>query len=199
MPHPRPMLAGTRWPLLRSFLFSSPTPCATLVISGCRFTSHMMVQERCVLALPSCGERASNVYFWGLTHHCVQVPFSVENTSSLVCFSCCLEPNVAIVTAIEHGSVSSKSVSIPGTSLSPALARRYGANASAFTCTRLSWLGAWRDRPSPGKVEESLLYSRKRFIWSGSGVIVLMLWHYMRKTVLIVGQRYICLCIYMYM
>ncbi len=26
---------------------------------------------------PSCGEIVSNVYFWDLTHPCVQVPFSV--------------------------------------------------------------------------------------------------------------------------
>ncbi len=45
MPHPRPMLAGTHWPLLRSFLFSLPTPHTTLVISGCRFTSRLMVKE----------------------------------------------------------------------------------------------------------------------------------------------------------
>ncbi len=63
MPCLRPVLAGTHWFLLRSFLFSSPTPRTTLVISGCRFTSHLMVQERCVLVLPSCGETVSNVYF----------------------------------------------------------------------------------------------------------------------------------------
>ncbi len=50
MPRPQPMLAGTHWSFLRSFHFSSPTPHTTLVISGCRFTSHLMVQERCVLA-----------------------------------------------------------------------------------------------------------------------------------------------------
>ncbi len=57
MPHLRPVLAKTHWFLLRSFLFSSPTPCTTLVISSCRFTSRLMVQEQCVLALPFCGER----------------------------------------------------------------------------------------------------------------------------------------------
>ncbi len=34
---------------------------------------------------------------------------------------------------------------------SPVLARRYSAYATAFTRTRLSWLGVWRDQPSPGE------------------------------------------------
>ncbi len=83
MPRLRPVLARTHWFLLRSFLFSSPTPRATLVISGCRSTSRLMAQEQCVLALPSCEGRVLNMYGWDLTHHCVQVPFSVKNTSSL--------------------------------------------------------------------------------------------------------------------
>ena len=45
MPHPRPVLTGTHWPLLRSFLFSSHILRTTLVISGCRFTSRLLVRE----------------------------------------------------------------------------------------------------------------------------------------------------------
>ncbi len=74
MPRPRPVLARTHWFMLHSFLFSLPIPRATLVISGCRLTSRLMVQERCVLAPLPVGEVLSNVYFWDLTHHCVQVP-----------------------------------------------------------------------------------------------------------------------------
>ncbi len=77
MPRLQPVLARRHWFLLRSFLFSSPAPRATLVISGCRFTSYLMVQERCALAPPSCVEKVSNVYFWDLIHHYVQVPLSV--------------------------------------------------------------------------------------------------------------------------
>ncbi len=47
----RPVLASTHWPLLRSFLFSLPMPRTTRVIPGCRFTSGLIVLERCVLAL----------------------------------------------------------------------------------------------------------------------------------------------------
>ncbi len=77
MPHPRSVLAGTHWPFLRSFLFSSPTPHTTLVISGRRFTSRLMVQERHVLAPCPVGKTVFNVYFWGLTYRCGQVPLSV--------------------------------------------------------------------------------------------------------------------------
>ncbi len=50
MPLPRPVLTGTHWSLLRSLLFSSPTPHTTLVISGCRFTSRLLVKEQRVLS-----------------------------------------------------------------------------------------------------------------------------------------------------
>ncbi len=62
MPRLRPVLAKTHWSLLRSFSFSSPTPRATLVISSCRLTSRLIVQERRVLALLLCGERMYNMY-----------------------------------------------------------------------------------------------------------------------------------------
>ncbi len=97
-----------------------------------------MAQERCVLALPSCGERVSNVYVWDLTHRCVQVPLSVKNTSSLVCFSRHLDPTVAIVTAVELDTISHKFVSITGIPAPPVLVRRYSAHAMACTRTRLS-------------------------------------------------------------
>ena len=80
---------------------------------------------------------------------------------------------------------------------SPVLARRYSAYATAFTRTRLSWLGVWRDQPSPGRVEESLLYSRKQFLWSGSSVIVLMPRHLHAQDCLNCGPEInICTCIY---
>ncbi len=83
MPRPRPVLARTHWFLLRSLLFSSPTPRATRVIPSGSFTSRLMVQERRVLAPPSCGEKVSNVYL------CSSLTFSLTYKFSC-CFSCCL-------------------------------------------------------------------------------------------------------------
>ena len=60
MPCPRPVLTGTHWSLLRYFLFNSPTPRTTLVISGCRFPPRLLVKERCVLAP---GPRGDSSYY----------------------------------------------------------------------------------------------------------------------------------------
>ncbi len=80
---------------------------------------------------------------------------------------------------------------------SPVLARRYSVYATAFIRTRLSWLGVWRDRPSPGKVEGSLLYSRKQFLWSWSSVVVLMPRHLHAQYCPDCGPEInICTCIY---
>ena len=80
---------------------------------------------------------------------------------------------------------------------SPVLARRYSVSATAFTRTRLSWLGGWRDRPSPGRVEGSLLHSRKQFLWFWSSVIVLMPRHLHAQDCLDCGPEInICTCIY---
>ncbi len=137
MPRLRSVLARAHWFLLRSFLFSSPTPRATLVTSGCRFTSPLMVQERCALALPSCGERVSTMYFWILTHHCVQVPLLVKNTNCC-CSSCCLDPAVVTVTAVELEGVSYKFVSILGTLLLPGSGQALSCSGYSITCARLA-------------------------------------------------------------
>ncbi len=52
MPRPQPMITGTHWLLLRYFLFSSPTPCATLVISGCWFIRLVMRELTCPRSSP---------------------------------------------------------------------------------------------------------------------------------------------------
>ncbi len=45
MPRLPPIITGTYWSLLCSFHFSSPTPRTTVVISGFRFTSRLVVTE----------------------------------------------------------------------------------------------------------------------------------------------------------
>ena len=81
MPRLRPVLAGTHWSLLRSFLFSSPTPHTTLVISGCRFTSRPFGEkEQCVL-IPGPRRDSSYYVFLGFDLPLWSVPFSVKNIS----------------------------------------------------------------------------------------------------------------------
>ena len=70
------------------------------------------------------------------------------------CSSRCLDPALAIVMAIELDSISCKLFLFQGRS-PPGLARRYGAHASAFTRTRLSWPGTRKDLSFPGRVVES--------------------------------------------
>ncbi len=87
---------------------------------------------------PSLWGENVHVYVWDLTHHCVQVPLSVKNTSSLVCFSRSLDPAVAIVTVVELDSVGCKFVFIPEDKVSPVLIGCYRAHASGITRARLS-------------------------------------------------------------
>ncbi len=77
MPRPRPMLAGTHWSLLRSFLFQ--------FAYSTHNTRYLWLQvyissggERAMYPRSlSCGETVFNAYFWDLTYHCSQVPLSV--------------------------------------------------------------------------------------------------------------------------
>ncbi len=76
------------------------------------------------------------------------------------CSSRCLDPGLAIVTAVELDSISYKLFLFQGRS-PPVLVRRCGAHAAAFTRTRLSWTVAWKDLSFPGQVVESLFYFRE--------------------------------------
>ena len=142
MPRLRPVLARTHWFLLHSFLFSSPTPHTTLVISGCRFTSRLLVKERRVLAhCPR--ETVFNVYFWDFLTIVVSPIFSLIYIF-LVCFSRCL-----------------------------------GSGCGHCHNCR-TWIAL---------VISLFLFQGTRPLWFWSDVIVLMLRHYMHKTVLTGSRR----------
>ena len=103
------------------------------------------------------------------------------------CSSRCLDPALAIVTAVELDSISCKFVSIPENMVSLVLVGRYGAHAS--TSHAQDCPDRKLERPIlPWSSGISLcLLQEISFLWPWSGVMVLMLWHHTHKTVLTGG------------